>query len=125
MAIDKADLSEIKQIIKDSSHMRSSDNLSNFFTKIALALCISGIIWIMNSVSSMNTSFIRIEEQQKQSIEQMAEFKEFAAEPRFTERDFAIGITILRHRIETTENYLIELKAKIISLELKYSEETQ
>lgn len=66
----------------------SSEKLSDNVTKIMVGLCSLGILWMINTIQSVEDNQIRIVAEQKYVVKELDKFGQFMEEPRFSSSDF-------------------------------------
>ena len=86
----------------------TNGGVSDVLTKVAVAVCTAGIMWLITSVSGLQNQMTAIQiaaEQRDKSIDRL---EQFAAKPRFTADDFMAHIAPLKQTVEFNDNRLNE-----------------
>lgn len=100
-----------------------SDSVSilEIFTKIGTGICLAGVLWLVQSVSTLQQQLVGYSVKQQQNTEIMKQLKqELDSKPSFSFDDFNRGISSLERAIQqhsiqlaNRDNWMDEVRSKI------------
>lgn len=127
----KQDLIELLNI-KQPRPKKDTSELLESLTKIAVAVCTAGIIWLITTVNNLqqdvNTTKIHTEfitqtnNELKERVENLqGQFHSFSKKPRFSHDDFVLEIKPLNQTVDRHTDSISKLEEKLNNIELKYN----
>lgn len=108
--LEQKDINAISSLIQNR---RSTDLVSDNLTKIAIALCVAGIIWIMSGISVMKQDMAVSKSWRVAMTKQMDAFAQYTSVPRFAKSDFESSMRPTLDKIELNVQALDRLAAKV------------
>lgn len=100
-----------------------SKTLFDSLTKIAVAICTAGILWLVASVAEVQNEMTKLNVQQHQTEKTLDGLQVFSQKPRFTIEDYHSAIapiqqTVTRHNVELADRK--EWGSRLTRLENRY-----
>lgn len=113
----KEDLEQIAELLTQTNHVRTSDKVTDFLSKIGVAACVLGLTIIGNNLTDMSNKLDKIEDEQIINAEwrkvekaQTALFNQFMQQPRFTKDNYLEAMQPYDYRLTVVEALLNERK---------------
>lgn len=126
--LNETDIAMLKEMISGSTHKGVKSEMAgmiDIFSKIGLAICTSGILWLISSVSSLQNDngvlSVKIEAALADINRIKTDFSEQNKEI-FSERDFSAQITPLVQRLDFYTNQITNAVSQLDSIKNKQLE---
>lgn len=104
--MDDAQLQTLIRALDDRPKASQSKEVVDGLSKLAVGLCLAGILWVGTQINQQDRKLIEIEVNQKQIVSQMHSFQKFTDAPRFTRPDFLSEMRLYEKRLELIEQEL-------------------
>lgn len=102
--MDDGQLLKILDALKPSNEpVEVKHDIFDSISKVGVALCAAGIMWVGGQIQSQDKKLIEIETNQRHLSEEVKTFADFTKVKRFTHDDFVIEMRDYQNRLERLE----------------------